>query len=324
MKGPSILSCRHALPDQIRTNDDPVFQGIDALDSAEELRLFHGMRERRVLEEDQNITDLMVAASRNALEAARIDAEEIRRVYGYASLSEYRAPNSLYEVHARLGLRRDCAVLPLHSEFDGVILALMLARDAWLGADRGPFLVTVGSTWSRGVDYSKPHSLAVGDGAAALVVGPGDHMLVRDVAVAVDGSRYGHIRVAERSAGVDPDGRTLFFRPTFEITKAGRADFTDFGAGELPVLVHRLLRGNDVSPEDVTFIGHQASQHLIDAWSEQIKPGRYLHTFPSLGNMTSASAAVTLALHGDEVDTPYLVLGGVGPGANASAVLIEC
>ena len=62
---------------------------------------------------------------------------------------------------------------------------------------------------------------------------------------------------------------------------------------------------------------------LIDAWRARIAPARYLDTFAAYGNLVTASALVTLAEKRSEIDSGHLALGGIGPGLNASAVLIE-
>lgn len=80
-----IIGFGYAVPDHIRTNDDPIFTQIkDTVNSQgiSEKSLFTGLKERRYLKPGEKLEDLMVKASQQALQQAVLKPEQINRLYG--------------------------------------------------------------------------------------------------------------------------------------------------------------------------------------------------------------------------------------------------
>lgn len=96
-----------------------------------------------------------------------------------------------------------------------------------------------------------------------------------------------------------------------------------------------LLQRKGIPSDQITLIGHQASDALSDAWEKKIRPGYFFKTTKYYANMTVANLPVNLALalspfktqerdtmDLEEVSTPYVVLLALGPDMHAHALLL--
>ncbi|XVQ82995.1 hypothetical protein ACQP2K_29690 [Microbispora siamensis] len=135
----------------------------------------------------------------------------------------------------------------------------------------------------------------------------------------------GYVTVSEFLASHDDDGvPDGMGRPVYRIEPhSGIAAFRSTGMDGPPDLIHRLLDRNGVPPQEVTVIGHQASDVLLDRWRQRLRPARVLDTLSRYGKLVVASAAVTLDSYAGLIDTPYLVLFGLGIGSYQIAMPIR-
>jgi 3-oxoacyl-[acyl-carrier-protein] synthase-3 len=280
-----------------------------------ESTLFTGGHTRTVLARGETAEDLAVAACRRALAAADVTTAQVGLLSGYVTVSEFLAPNGLFRVHRDLGLGRHAMVAPVNSEFGTFVMALALAWESMRAGRFTTALVAVAAGWSRHVDPRNAHAALIGDGAGAAVLRRSPRMVITDWICDTDSSEYGAMTMA-RPAGMG--------RPVYRIEpRSGIAAFRSTGMDGPPDLIHSLLDRNGVPPQEVTVIGHQASDILLDHWRQRLRPARVLDTLNRYGNLVIASAAVTLDSYAGLVDTPYLVLFGLGIGSYQIAMLIR-
>lgn len=316
-----------AVPEQVRRNDDPVFanvRGSARHGGVTEEELFTGMRERRVLAPGEAIEDLMVEAGRRALAQAGVEAESVDRLYGYASVSEYIAPNGLFRVHAGLGLSRRAMVVPVNNEFSNFVTGCILAWEAIAAGHCEYSLVACGSSWSRNMDYELPHSRVVGDGAGAALLGPSERMRLLGYAAETSSGDYDvmgmKVRAGCRRLPVGAEGLPV---PTYEIRDQGVRAYLEDGRSAPPRLVLELLSRHRVDPSQVALVTHQSSRALLSHWSGLVQPAQHIDSFEELGNMGLASIPVTLARRGHEVTAEYIALASLGPGTHVTALLVR-
>lgn len=125
-----MLGFGYCVPTHIRTNDDLLFNNIKATGNSQgisEKGLFTGMKERRYLKPGEKLEDLMVQASQQALVQAGLKPEQINRLYGYASVSEFITPNALYKVHRDLKLSTQALVVPINTDFGNFLTSVIQA-----------------------------------------------------------------------------------------------------------------------------------------------------------------------------------------------------
>ncbi|WP_129311549.1 3-oxoacyl-[acyl-carrier-protein] synthase III C-terminal domain-containing protein [Streptomyces sp. L2] len=332
LASPGILGCGHSLPSATCHNDDPVFrrmaQGPVDENAFDTLAFFTGADQRRRLSNGERIEAYMADAARLALAQAGIGPEAVDRLYGYASVPDHLTPNPLYELHHMLGLPRRTLVVPINSEFSNFLASLVLATESVAAGGARHVLIVCGSNWTQHVDYTKGHAFAVGDAAAAAVVGPEGLLRVVDHASETYSEQYLSMTMTVRPVNVDghahlPLSARGLPTPVYSMETAGNEVYQTLLQNGLPEVVNRLLARNGVSGSQVSLITHQGSRRLLDHWANKIAPGAYLESLQELGNMTLATYPVNLARHFATITTPYVVLAAVGTGCHLTAVLLE-
>ncbi len=322
-----LLGFGRALPARVRTNDDPVFAELEG-DRSAEAAFFAGTDERRVLAPDEAIEDFMIEAGRAALDDAGVRPEQIDRVYGYAFVSEYSSPNGLYLVHHGLGLDPRAMVVPINAEFSNFITSVTLAWEAIAAGRARHVLVVCGSSMSRHVAYSSGHSVSVGDGAGAVVVGPSPRFRVLDHESRTLSDAFDVMNMKPRPFGrpgarrvaVDGEGMAL---PTYEMRESAMQVVMKQGAEVPPEMVAALLARNGVEPAQVALVTHQPARALMDHWQRAIGPAEYFDTYDRYGNVALASVPITLAETHGRMTAPYLVLASPGTGTHFAALLLR-
>ncbi|HEX8820606.1 MAG TPA: 3-oxoacyl-[acyl-carrier-protein] synthase III C-terminal domain-containing protein [Archangium sp.] len=322
MTRPSIafLGFGAALPERVRTHEDPLFDRIREAARARgvsEASLFYGNREHRCLGPGESLASLTAKAGRAALEDAGVRPEQVDRLYGSVFVSEFISPNELYQVHREVGLGSHALVVPVQTDFANFLMGAVLAWEAMLAGHSERALVAVGAGLTRNMDYSQGHAFGIGDGAGAAVLGPGERLALVDYAADTFSDEYGAMTMRPRpEAGFD--------QPVYGLEPSrGVEAFLHTGMDGPPRLVERLLRKHGLTGDDITLMSHQATRKLLDHWNEKIRPREYLNTLEDSGNMAMASLPVTLARYHREVRTKYLVLLGLGIGAHQLALLVR-
>ena len=315
---PAVVGTGFAVPEQVRTNDDPIFDWLRE-HAPGGPALFTGYVERRVLGPGETVTWLMVEAARAALQAAGVGPENVDVLLGYGSVAEYISPNTLAQVHAELGLAAGVPALPFADDFTNFNSALVAADALVRAGSVHTALIVCGDNWTGYVDYRTPQSISAGDGAGAAVVAPATssaQFSLVDREHLTASQDYGAMFMAADAAGAS------WTAPYIHITPEGMKDFVSFGIGEAPTLVSRLMERNGLQPSQVTLICHQASETLIASWQQTLGDITILDTLPQFANVVLAAIPVTLAARGNEIATDHLILLGLGVQLQASALLL--
>jgi 3-oxoacyl-[acyl-carrier-protein] synthase III len=315
---PGLVATGSALPEQIRTNDDPVFDWLRENPQYGE-GLFTGYDQRRVLGPGESVSSIMVAAARAALVKGGIASEQVDMVLGYGSVGQYITPNTLAQVHAELGLAASTEVLPLANDFTNWNSAVVIADALIKTGQIERALIVCGGNWTQYVDYHTPQAVSAGDGAGATIVGPvttPSQWRLLDRQVVTASQDYGAMFMA-------PDALAAgdFGSPYIHITPAGMKDFVSFGEDAAPAAVQTLLGRNGLTPSQVTMLCHQASMALISAWQAALPGITILQTIEQFGNLVLAAIPVNLDQLGTQIATDHLVTLGLGVQLHAGALL---
>jgi 3-oxoacyl-[acyl-carrier-protein] synthase-3 len=315
---PAIVATGSAMPEQIRTNDDPIFAWLREHEPPGQ-NLFYGYNQRRVLGPGESVTSIMVEAARTALVSAGLEPSEIDMLLGYGSVGEYVTPNTLAQVHAELGLPASTEVLPLNNDMTNWGSAVVIA-DALINVRRiERALIVCGSNWTQYVDYHTPQAISAGDGAGASILAPVSspsqwRLVDREQLTA--SQDYGAMFMA---ADPLPTGG---FGPTYmHLTPAGLEDYVVFGEKAAWVPVQTLLARNGLTPSQVTLICHQASMALISQWQSDLPGITILDTLATYANLVTATVPVNLDQLGAKIQTDHLVTLSLGVQLHAGALL---
>lgn len=346
---PSILGLGCKVPDSVRQSDDAIFAYLNEL-KKKNPDPFYGYDTRHVLGETETLIDIMKPAAEEALETADVEAEDIDLLLGCTSVGRYIVPSDLYDLHRELKLNERALAVPLGNDFSNFNVALVFA-DALIRAGRArTILVAIGGDWTRAVDYRTIQAFSAADGAAAVVVGLRPNaqewqswQVVGEEVLAVSanfGTMYltDVMRTDPRQSrhGYGEPANDLWVGPYFHITPKGETEIKGFGAHQAWLPAVKLLERKGVSSKQVTLIGHQAAEALLNHWEKKIEPAYLFKTIKHYANMTVANIPVNLALalspkkaderermHLKQVDTPYILLLALGPDMHAHALLLK-
>jgi 3-oxoacyl-[acyl-carrier-protein] synthase-3 len=344
-----IIGMARRLPNNIRTNNDPIFDWIHKHHPDGE-GLFTGYDKRHVLAAGETVLDILTPAARMAIDDADLETRQIDIVIGCISPNTYFVPADLFALTRELKLPETTLTVPLANDFNNFNVGVVLA-DAMIRAGRARnILVAIGGGWTRAVAYRTPQAVSAADGAAAAAVSAADGAAAAVVGVAPPGRQprwrlvdteviaqeqnfgdmflIGDRRQAPPAPGVgndsDPDPQAQNWTgPYYHITASGLKHFGTFG-GEMALLaVRRVLQRQGIAAADVTLTGHQASQTLLDIWQQTLKPRATFFTLAEFGNMTVANIPVNLCLLQDTVRTPWVVALGLAGDMHAHAMLLR-
>lgn len=321
---PAIVGTGLCMPEQVRYNDDPIFNNIAGCNQT----LFTGFNQRRVLGPGESVVSIMVGAAQAALQKAKLPTSAVDVLIGYASVSQYITPNQLAVVHAELGLPPTTPVIPVADDFTNFNTSLLLVDAMIRSGQIQTALIACGANWTSYVDYTTPQCISAGDGAGAAVVaastGP-DQFVIVDREHLVASADYGDMYMGpDPVAGSAPPAYTS---PVMHITEAGGRDFVSFGGQAAAGTVVRLMQRNDLKASDVTLITHQSSQTLLTLWENAWTPvfGQLdiMNTLTQYANIELAAIPVNFATFLPQITTEYVVFLGLGIQLHATALLLK-
>lgn len=313
-----ILGVGAYRPEIVVTNDD-VCQWIDSSD--EWIRQRTGIITRHRAPRDVSVIDMAEAASREAIEAAGIDAGQLGAVLVATVTHPHATPSAAAQLTDRLGAS-PAPAYDISAACAGYCYAIAQA-DALIHAGTADYVLVVGvEKLSDFIDNSeRTISFLLGDGAGAVVVGPGDTAGIGPTVWGSDGSKHEAIRMthslldirdhaigavatdAEREEDVEAGRQSLW--PT--MLQDGPTVFR-WAVWEMAKVAQRALDAAGISAEDLSvFLPHQANIRIIDEMVKQLKLPEHVYVARDIVDAGNTSAAsIPLALHRTLSENPSL------------------
>jgi len=305
----------------------PNAEVVEAIDSSDEwIQQRSGIRQRRWATPEETVQLMSVAAARQALERAGVDARQVDCVIVATVSHLLQTPAVATAVAHELGTDQ-AAAFDISAACAGFCHGIALAADLIRGGSAGHVLVIgverlsdITDTGDRGTAF------IFADGAGAAVVGPSDHPGIGPVVWGSDGEQFDLIRQRE--------------------------DWRDVVAAETPVMPHLVMQGNavfrwasfamaktgqqaldraGVSLDDLdVFVPHQANMRITDAMARAMKLPERVRIARDIAEQGNTSAAsIPLALdrmieEGDarSGDTALLIAFGAGLAYAAQVVTV--
>ncbi len=305
LRGSRITGSGHYCPEKILTNLD-LEKIVDTSD--EWIRTRTGIRERRIVSEDQASSDLAYLAAKIAIEDAGIEPEELDGIILGTVTPDMQFPATACLVQDRLGAK-NAAAFDLGAACSGFIFGLSAAHALIASGQMNKVLVIGVEVLSKFLDWSdRTTCVLFADGAGAAVLEPcpaGEGIL--GTYMKSDGSLAELLWI--------PDGGSR--RPVSEKTFASGDHFIKMkGDGVFKYAVRAMVDATstvlaqaNLKLEDMDlFIPHQANIRIIDAVSQRlgIPEEKIIVNLDRFGNTSSA----TIPIAYDEV----LKSGRVGKG----------
>jgi 3-oxoacyl-[acyl-carrier-protein] synthase-3 len=286
---------------------------------------FQGVVERRVMPGGMTSIDMERDAAERAIAKAGIDRQDIGVLFTHTAVPEYLLSNTACVLHYELGLAPECFTLQAEASGYSFLMQLTLAEQMIATGRARHALLVQSCAASRLIDPDDPHSPLLGDGAAAVVVGPAPRGGLLASVHRTDGS-YPRALVATVPGGRWYDGgRIVLHRAD---PGHARQLFLETADRSIEVVAAALREAGHRADEVDFFAVHQGTPWLRRVTQEVIglSRARGIDTFATTGYLFGASIPLVLELaeqRGMLEPDHLVVMHGGGVGATYGAAVLR-
>jgi 3-oxoacyl-[acyl-carrier-protein] synthase-3 len=277
------------LPENVVTNQDLE----KALDTSDEwIRERTGIHRRHIAADDETCSDMAIAAARQAMDMAGIEASDIDLIIIATVTPDKVFPSTACIVQRRLGIQ-GCPALDIQAACSGFVYAMDLAhRFVQTGAAKNALIV--GSEMLSRITNWDDRTTAVlfGDGAGAAILQPSDAPGIISTHIHSDGQyedllqvpsgiSLGYDAVCAEKAFIQMNGNAVFRR----------------AVATLGSIARETLEGNGIDKHDIDWlIPHQANLRIIAAAAKKLdlSMDHVVVTVDEHANTSSASIPLAL------------------------------
>lgn len=302
-----IIGIGKYVPEKVVTN----FDLEKIMDTSDEwIRTRTGIEERHFAADDQETSDLAVAAAKEAIANAGITPEEIGLILVATVTQDQTFPSVACMVQEQLGAV-NAAAMDQAAACAGFIYSLVTAKH-FVEANAYKYVLVVGvEKLSKVVDWEDRNTAVLfGDGASAAIVGQvSEGRGILSFELGADGT----------------GGKNLYLTKQDTIAMNGREVFK-FAVRQMGESAVNVLEKAGLTKEDVDFlVPHQANIRIMESARERLElpPEKMSKTIHKYGNTSAASIGISLV---DELEAgkikedDLLVLVGFGGGLTWGAV----
>jgi len=299
-----------SVPERVLTNAE-MERMVDTSD--EWITARTGIKQRHVAAPGETASTLAIAASRQALERAGIEGQDLGLIIVATVCADYPFPSTANLVQHALGAQ--CGAFDIQAACSGFLYALSTAHQFISNGSAKHILIIGVEVLSRVVDYTdRTTCVLFGDGAGAVVLSassqPGG---VLGFTIGSDGARPDLLWI--------PTGGSA--EPATEETIRDRRNFVQMQGGEVfkfatrimgtameEALAHAGLTADDMD----LFIPHQANLRIIEAASKRLNlpTEKVFVNIQDYGNTSAAAIPIALC--------EAIAQGRVYPGAHLGMV----
>ncbi len=309
------------LPENIMTNAD-LEKIVDTSDQW--IRERTGIEQRHIAGEGETTVDLAEAASRSAIEAAGINAEEIDLIILATSTPDKIFPSSACILQSRLGIH-GCPAFDVQAVCTGFIYALTIAEKFIKSGSSKKVLVVGAEVFSRILNWQDRGTCVLfGDGSGAVVLEASEETGILSTHIHADGDyvdllqvpcgiAYEYDKVKAGNAFVEMKGNEVF---KMAVNTLGR-------------IVDETLAANSMMKSDIDWlVPHQANIRIISATARKLKMSmdQVVVTVNKHGNTSAASVPLALDVavrDGRIKQNELLLLEAFGGGFTWGSVLLR-
>ncbi len=291
----AILGIGMAVPPKVLTNFD-LEKIVDTSDKWITERT--GIKERRILEDGENISKYAIKASLEALESAKVSPEEINLIICATVTPDYLIPS--LAVLVQEGIKAtNAGAFDLSATCSGFIYGLVVADQFIKNNPDWKILVIGAEALSRKTNW-KDRTICVllGDGAGAVVVGksskPNERGII-DYILGADGSQWSLLTLKGGGSCYPPFDKRLP-ENEYYIKMQGREVFK-VATRMMEKLALEVLNRNGFTAQDIKLlVPHQANLRIIEYLREKLglpKEKVYVNIH-KYGNTSAASIPLAL------------------------------
>ncbi|MEQ1773054.1 MAG: beta-ketoacyl-ACP synthase III [Burkholderiales bacterium] len=280
-----------------------------------------GIRQRHVAADNEFASDLALIASRRALEAAGVGANDLSLIIVATTTPDMVFPSTACILQAKLGAK-NCPAFDVQAVCSGFVYALATADQFMRSGQHKNILVVGAEVYSRILDWEdRTTCVLFGDGAGAVVLQRSDTPGILSSHLHADGSHADILSVPGSVSGGKVSGRPL-------LQMEGNAVFK-FAVRVLGEVAEEALSFNHLEKSAIDWlIPHQANIRIIQATAKKLglPMEKVITTVDRHANTSAASVPLALdaAVRDGRIHPGQLVmLEGVGGGFTWGAVLVR-
>ena len=279
-------------------------------EKAESIVKSTGVSFRRIASDGVTPLDLTVAAAKKAMEVSALPPSSITAVVFVSFTSPSRMPCAAAQAQHALNLSSNVLAFDVSMACSGYVYALELSA-MLVRQTGGAVLLLDGDVQSAFMDKADIGTQAVlADGGTATVLMPSAGAAPWSFSFLTCGEKGGALRL-DRGGNITMDGFGVFRFVAGEVTDFAKEFLSMTGAGEADA-----------------FVPHQPNAFMVRSLSSSLgfSEDKTWLSVDKLGNMSSASIPVTIAMHGERKfggRGGTLALCGFGGGLSAGAAFIH-
>jgi len=287
-----------------------------------------GIRERRIVGDDEATVSMATKAARHALERAGRAGKDLDAIIVATTTPDHFLPTAAALVQAALGASR-AAIFDLGAACAGFIYGLAVARGLIAAGTARTILLIGAETISRYVDWTDRATCVIfGDGAGAVVVEASDGAIgIRSAVLRGDGSKSELLTVLGGGSKHPPSPETL--RAGMHYIRMRGDEVFKVAVPSMARAAEEALAQAGLRLADVDLlIPHQANVRIIDAVARKLglDASKVFVNIHKYGNTSAASIPIALCEAVEEGrvrpgDT--LVFAAFGGGTTWGAAVVD-
>lgn len=323
---PGIAGIGFAVPDQILTNHD--LEGMVET-SDEWITSRTGIRERHILDKNEDPIEIGVRASQQAIDAAGLSPSDIDFVITATNLPEMPIPGTSPFICEGLQIGKDVPFFDMIAGCTGFVYATTIAHDLVNSGRHENILVIGHEALSRFTDWEDRSTCVLfGDGCGAAVVKlmpEGRGILASSLAA--DSSKWNLLHMPGGGIKFPATSQTLGDRQHY-IKMEGGGVFKS-AVTMMVETTRKALADAGLNREDINWVvPHQANYRILKAFAERydIPIDKVIINVDRYGNTSTASIpiALTEAIDDGRVDEgDVVVLNAFGAGVTYGALVMR-
>jgi 3-oxoacyl-[acyl-carrier-protein] synthase-3 len=290
----TIAGTGRAVPEKVLTNAD-LTKMVDTSD--EWITSRTGIRERRVVQAGDVLSDFCARAAGPAMEAAGVGPLDLDTIILATCTPDHPIPGAAPVVQHKLGAKR-AAAFDLNAACSGWLYGLHVA-DGLIQSGKAKTILLVGAEFlTRFVDYTdRSTCILFGDGAGATVLKAtkADHGVL-STSIRSDGEGAPFISMPGGGSTFPPNHPEALDKGLMFIQMKGGETFK-IAIRSMVEVCKDVLAESGFTTEDVNWLlPHQANERILTATAErlQIPPERCMNNIARYGNTSAASIPIAL------------------------------
>ena len=320
MKYARITGTGSYLPERILENVE-LEKMVDTTDQW--IRERTGIERRHIAAESQTTCDLAEAAARNAMDMAKVTANDIDLIIVATTTADCVFPSVACLLQNRLGVTNASPAFDVQAVCAGFVYALGVA-DSFVKAGNANTVLVVGAeTFSRILNWEDRNTCVLfGDGAGAVILKASDEPGIHSTHLHADG-RYTELLHV-------PEGVSRGYAEMQEqayVQMRGSEVFR-MAVSKLSEVVDETLQANNIDRSELDWlVPHQANLRIIKATARKLSMSmdNVVVTVQDHGNTSAASIplALDVAVRDGRIKTgEKLLLEGFGGGFTWGSALV--